>query len=611
MAPPELGEENMQESQEGALPEWSPGRGKTRARERSEERGVGVDEQKAATATAAAAENDAKGTPTAANAAEDSTGHASDELLGNRTFSRRPTLTLAELPRRVIECQYAVRGPTVALARELSSRLTEDNNQLPFKKLIYVNIGDPQALGQPPISFYRQVLACLMYPPLMGLSLHSNAIESACPVKCPQIGAPLGPRPDFCPPEFKVDFPPDVISRAREYLCAVGSVGAYSHSQGALKLRNIIAQWFTERDGIEAHPDDLFLTDGASAGVARLVEVLHSGPEDGLLVPIPQYPLYAGLLTRIGGRTVGYYLNEESGWTLDVDEVQRALEEARAGGTRVRGLVVINPGNPTGQLIAEDKLTEVVLLCHREGLVLLADEVYQENVYGDTPFVSLRKLVLSLNVDVSLFSFHSSSKGLVGECGFRGGCMLVENVEEGVKQQLYKLSSMSLCSNVFGQLMMCNLCNPPREGEPSREGFLSEKRRIFERTRRKANLVYEHLNAVPGVSCQKIEGSVFGFPKIHIPKRAQEAAAKEGLEPDLFFCLELLKATGIVGVAGSGFGQRKGTYHVRICILPEESLLEEMINKFKVFYLQFVERYNDEETVDTENTPLQQQQQEQ
>ncbi|KAL8455700.1 hypothetical protein Emag_000522 [Eimeria magna] len=311
MAPPEPGEENMQENQEGALPEWSPEHGKTKARERSEERGVGVDEQKVAAATAAAAENDADGTPTAANTAEDYSGHASDELLGSRSFSRRPTLTLAELPRRVIECQYAVRGPTVALARELSSRLSDGNNELPFKKLIYVNIGDPQALGQPPISFYRQVLACLMYPPLMGLSLHSNAIENACPIESPQLGAPLGPRPDFCPPEFKVNFPSDVISRAREYLCAVGSVGAYSHSQGVLKLRNIIAQWFTERDGIEAHPDDLFLTDGASAGVARLVEVLHRGPEDGMLVPIPQYPLYAGLLTRIGGRTVGYYLDQQ------------------------------------------------------------------------------------------------------------------------------------------------------------------------------------------------------------------------------------------------------------------------------------------------------------
>ncbi|KAL8439725.1 hypothetical protein Efla_002627 [Eimeria flavescens] len=206
---------------------------------------------------------------------------------------------------------------------------------------------------------------------------------------------------------------------------------------------------------------------------------------------------------------------------------------------------------------------------------------------------SIWQVALSLNVDVSLFSFHSSSKGLVGECGFRGGCMLVENVEEGVKQQLYKLSSMSLCSNVFGQLMMCNVCNPPRKGEPSYEGFINEKKRIFERTRRKANLVYQHLNAVPGVSCQKIEGSVFGFPKIHIPKRAQEAATKAGVEPDLFFCLELLKATGIVGVAGSGFGQREGTFHVRICILPEEGLLEEMIELFKAFYFYFVDKYKD------------------
>ncbi|OEH78337.1 alanine aminotransferase 2 [Cyclospora cayetanensis] len=525
-----------------------------------------------------------------------------------RTYTRRPTLTLAELPKRVIECQYAVRGPTVALARELAERLAAGDTTLPFKRLIYVNIGDPQALGQPPISFFREVVACVMYPPLMGLSLHSNAVARTPSLDKRTLDAPNGLFEDskvpqeheqndsalnFCPKEFKVPFPEDVICKAKEYLAAVGSLGAYSHSQGVLELRQKIAQWFTERDGFPANPDGIFLTDGASAGVARLVEVLYRGPEDGLLIPIPQYPLYGGLLTRIGARGVGYYLDEDTGWSLSVAEMERALAAARAEGTHVRGLVVINPGNPTGQLIKEEQLQEVVQFCHREGLVLLADEVYQENVYGNTPFVSLRKVALRLNVDVTIFSFHSSSKGLVGECGFRGGCMLIENIGEEVKQQLYKLSSMSLCSNLLGQLMMCNLCNPPRPGEPSYENYVREKKTIYSTIRRKADMVYKHLNAVPGITCQRIEGSVFGFPRIDIPKKAQEAAALEGLAPDLFFCLELLKATGIVGVAGSGFGQKEGTFHVRICILPDEALLADMTEKFGKFYLEFVQKYRD------------------
>ena len=100
--------------------------------------------------------------------------------------------------------------------------------------------------------------------------------------------------------------------------------------------------------------------------------------------------------------------------------------------------------------------------------------------------------------------------------------MLVEHVEEGVKQQLYKLSSMSLCSNLFGQLMMCTLCNPPRPGDASYETYIGEKQEIYARTRKKANRVYKQLNAVPGISCQKIEGSVFGFPRIHIPESKLE-----------------------------------------------------------------------------------------
>ena len=113
-----------------------------------------------------------------------------------------------------------------------------------------------------------------MYPPLMGLSLHSNAVErtpSMVPVESPQMQGPLGalPPPDFCPSEFKVPFLDDVVSKASEYLAAVGSVGAYSHSQGVLELRQKIARWFTERDGFKADPEDLFLTDGNQRNTIR------------------------------------------------------------------------------------------------------------------------------------------------------------------------------------------------------------------------------------------------------------------------------------------------------------------------------------------------------
>lgn len=153
-----------------------------------------------------------------------------------------------------------------------------------------------------------------------------------------------------------------------------------------------------------------------------------------------------------------------------------------------------------------------VLIC-----VLVLSSVYLPVPFALAAFGSFQ-IVMQQQVDVPLFSLHSSSKGLVGECGFRGGCVLIENVEDAVKQQLYKLSSMSLCSNLFGQLMMTNLCNPPRPGDPSYPSFIKEKESIYRTTRRKADTVYRHLNAVPGISCQRIEGSVFGFPRIELPK---------------------------------------------------------------------------------------------
>lgn len=97
--------------------------------------------------------------------------------------------------------------------------------------------------------------------------------------------------------------------------------------------------------------------------------------------------------------------------------------------------------------------------------------------------------------------------------------MLIENVDVRVKQTLYKLCSMSLCSNVTGQLMLCNVCNPPRKGEPSYERYVFEKQLIHARNSRKAEIVYKELNTVPGIRCQRIQGGVFGFPRIELPKR--------------------------------------------------------------------------------------------
>lgn len=172
-------------------------------------------------------------------------------------------------------------------------------------------------------------------------------------------------------------FSPASVERARELREVLPSgTGAYSNSKGVEGLREIVAGFIERRDGHAADPEHIFLTDGASPAVQMMIKALIRDETDGMLIPIPQYPLYSAAIAMHGGAAVGYFL-EEGSWGLHLAELRRALEEARAAGTNVRALAIINPGNPTGQCLTEEAMVDVVRLCEEENLVLLADEVYQ------------------------------------------------------------------------------------------------------------------------------------------------------------------------------------------------------------------------------------------
>ena len=129
------------------------------------------------------------------------------------------------------------------------------------------------------------------------------------------------------------------------------------------------------RSGFPADPNDIFLTDGASPAVHMMMQLLIGSENDGILCPIPQYPLYSASITLHGGTHISYYLDEETGWALEISELENQLKTARSRGVNVKALVVINPGNPTGRVLAEANQREIVEFCRKEGLVLLADEV--------------------------------------------------------------------------------------------------------------------------------------------------------------------------------------------------------------------------------------------
>ncbi|CAK0878719.1 unnamed protein product [Prorocentrum cordatum] len=457
---------------------------------------------------------------------------------------------------RLKDMEYAVRGEVPIRAEEIAAEMeacaaSGQDHPFNFSSLLRCNIGNPQSVGQPPITYYRQVLSLVDSPSLLQKS------SSWMFRRGTQI-------------------PSDVIERARSFSSS-GSTGAYSHSQGLASVRRDVCDFIEARDGgPECDISNIFLLNGASAGITSVFTALLANPKDAVMVPVPQYPIYSALITLLGGKMIPYYLDEENDWGLSVEELQRAIGEARKKGQRPRALVMINPGNPTGQVLSEETLRMVARFCAKEKLLFLADEVYQENVYlPGSRFVSARKIAHELEQTsagaerVELVSFHSTSKGLIGECGRRGGYMEFWNIDPQVHAQLYKLQSSQLCPNLDGQVMTGLMVRPPKPGEPSYRLFEEESSRIFGSLQRKAAALTARLNEVDGVTCNAAAGAMYAFP-IELPRKAIEDAEAKGLAPDLMYCLSLLEATGIVTVPGTGFGQRPGQWHFRITFLPEE-----------------------------------------
>jgi len=450
-------------------------------------------------------------------------------------------LQKSDLSDAVINTYYAVRGPIVARAQQLENT---------GKEIIYCNIGNPQALKQKPLTFVRNTLAACEQPELL---------------KSPNI-----------------DLMEDAKEKAHYILeQSKHGLGAYSESKGLRFVRKAIADFIISRDsfnGVEQNADfeNIYLTDGASKGVQAALTLLIAKKNDGILIPIPQYPLYSATITLYGGQQIGYYLDEESGWSLDEQMLEDAIQQALAKGIHARAIVVINPGNPTGGVLTENNIRMVIHFAKKHNLTILADEVYQENIYKPgARFISFAHVMTSMKEkEISLFSFHSVSKGFFGECGHRGGYMEVRNVPPEVIDQITKLQSISLCANLPGQILAYLMVSPPKPQDPSFQQFADERSAILTELAKRAKMLEEGLNSISGYHCQPIYGAMYAFPSITLPPG----------KSDDDYCMALLEQTGVCVVAGSGFGQKPGTAHFRTTILPPTEQIEKVIDALERFH---------------------------
>jgi alanine-synthesizing transaminase len=335
----------------------------------------------------------------------------------------------------------------------------------------------------------------------------------------------------------------------------------YSDSKGIFAARKAVMHE-TQKQGIAGVTlDDIYLGNGASELIAMSTNALLDDGDE-LLVPAPDYPLWTASTSLSGGRPVHYLCDEDNGWMPDLADIRAKITP------RTKGIVVINPNNPTGALYSEGLLRGIVDIAREHGLVIFADEVYDKVLYDGVRHTA----IASLSNDVLTLTFNSLSKSY-RSCGYRAGWLVVsgdKKVARDYIEGLNMLSNMRLCANVPGQWAI----------QTALGGYQSIKDLVGTggRLRRQRDLAYELITAIPGVTCVKPVAALYMFPKLD-PKVYP-------IEDDRQFFLELLKETKVMLVQGTGFNWATPD-HFRIVFLPHEEDLREAIERIA----KFLERY--------------------
>jgi alanine-synthesizing transaminase len=331
----------------------------------------------------------------------------------------------------------------------------------------------------------------------------------------------------------------------------------YSDSKGIFSARKAVMHETQKQGILGVGLDDIYLGNGASELISMATMALLD-VDDEVLVPSPDYPLWTAAVSLAGGRPVHYVCDETNGWMPNLADIRAKITP------RTKGLVVINPNNPTGALYNVELLQALVDMAREHGLVLLADEVYDKVLYEDAQHTA----IASLSTDVLTITFNSLSKSYRA-CGYRAGWMVVsgdKRVARDYLEGVNMLANMKLGSNVPGQFAI----------QTALGGYqsINDLTKAGGRLRRQRDLAYELITAIPGVSCVKPKAALYMFPKLD--------PVMYPIEDDRQFFMEVLKSTRVMLVQGSGFNF-PDQQHFRIVFLPHEADLREAIERLAQF----------------------------
>jgi len=354
---------------------------------------------------------------------------------------------------------------------------------------------------------------------------------------------------DFEPPKHLVE---------ATYKAMLENKNGYAPSSGIKEAVEAIERE-AERKGI-TNVHDIFVTTGASEAIDICLTALVNKGEN-VLTPTPGYPLYTAIESKLEMISNPYYLDEENGWTPDIDDIKSKIND------KSKAIILINPNNPTGTLYTHESLLQIIDLALESDLVIFADEIYDKLLFDGKEHVS----IASLNKDVSCITFGGLSKNYMVP-GFRIGWGIVSGRKEVLTDYIEAMNK------ILRARLSAN--HPEQYGiKPSLEGEQSNLIEAKEKLTLRRDMTVEMLNAIPGISCVKPEGAFYAFPQLHMN------------QPDNHFVAELIKETGVIVVPGSGFGQVPGTQHFRVVFLPNEQILEKAYKAIGDFYQKYLEKF--------------------
>ena len=356
------------------------------------------------------------------------------------------------------------------------------------------------------------------------------------------------------PAPFGFEAPEEVLLDMRQGL--TDSQG-YSASRGIFPARKAIMQYAQLKNIPNVTINDVYTGNGVSELINLCMQALLDDGDE-ILIPSPDYPLWTATATLAGGKVVHYICDEQSEWYPDIEDMRKKIN------SRTKAIVVINPNNPTGALYPKEILEQIVELARENNLMIFSDEIYDRLVMDGEKHIS----IASLAPDLFCVTFSGLSKSHM-IAGFRIGWMVLSGRKDLAKdyiEGINMLSNMRLCSNVPAQTIVQTALG----GYQSVENYIKPGGRIYEQR----NYIYEALNDIPGVSAVKPKAAFYIFPKLDVKKF--------NILNDEQFALDFLKEKRVLIVHGSGFNWSQPD-HFRIVYLPQQSVLEDSMDKLRDF----------------------------